>query len=274
MSGINVSVSPSSLTLAPGETKSFQVTFTRTTAPLNTYTAGHLTWTSGSTKVRSPLVVRPTPLSAPAEVSSNGSPVSWQVTPGYNGPLTAAVGGLLPATQTPWTVQQDPDQSFPAVPPNPPTPDMFRHNVSVPSGALFRSGIYEDSITPNDTDLDMFVYLGNTRVGQSSDGDSNEEVTIRNTTANTITLSVYVHGWSTGSAPQASGTLFTWVIGANQADAGNTTISGVQPAQTAVSQTHTATFNGLAANTRYLGEVRYSDGAGVIGRTLLNVRTP
>jgi hypothetical protein len=82
---------------------------------------------------------------------------------------------------------------------------------------------------------------------------------------------VYVHGWSTGSAPQATGTLFTWVVGG---DAGNTTISGVGPASIGVAQTHTATFSGLAAGTRYLGEVRYGDGATTIGRTLLSVRTP
>ncbi len=45
VSGINVVVSPSSLTLNPGETKSFKVDFTTTTAALNTYIGGQLTWT-------------------------------------------------------------------------------------------------------------------------------------------------------------------------------------------------------------------------------------
>jgi Subtilase family/Fibronectin type-III domain/Peptidase inhibitor I9/PA domain len=272
ISGISVVVTPSSLTLAPGETKSFEVRFTRTNAPLNVYTAGSLTWTSGQTKVRSPIVVRPVPLSAPAEVTSNGSPVSWQVTPGYDGPLSAAVGGLIPATQTAYTVADDPDDTFAPVPAS--TADTFRFEVSVPNGALLRAGIFEDAITPTGTDLDMYVFRGTTFVAQSADGDSNEVVTTRNTTGAAATYIVYVHGFDTGAAPSASGTLFTWVIGATQADAGNTTISGVTPAQSGVSQTHTATFSGLAANTRYLGEVRYSDASSVIGRTLLNVRTP
>jgi hypothetical protein len=138
---------------------------------------------------------------------------------------------------------------------------------------LLRAGIYEDAITPSGTDLDLYVYRGTTPVGQSSDGDSNEEVTVRNTSGADATYSIYVHGWST-NGPSASGTLFGWIIASNQADAGNTTISGVTPAQSGVSQTHTATFSGLAANTRYLGEVRYSDASSIIGRTLLNVRTP
>ena len=48
----------------------------------------------------------------------------------------------------------------------------------MPAGAVFRSGIYQDAITPGDTDLDMFVYNGATLVGSSADGDWNEEVTI------------------------------------------------------------------------------------------------
>ena len=51
------------------------------------------------------------------------------------------------------------------------------------------------------------------------------------------------------------------------------TVSGVGPA-TVGTQTHTATFSGLAPTTRYLGRVDYSDGTATIARTLLNVRTP
>jgi hypothetical protein len=142
----------------------------------------------------------------------------------------------------------------------------------VAPGAVFRTGIYEDAITPNGTDLDMFVYNGATQVGASADGDSNEEVTLRNGGAAPVTLSVYIHGFSTGSAPSASGTLFTWTVGT--VSAGNTTLSGVvSPASVGI-QTHTASFSGLAPNTRYLGRVDYNDGTNALGRTLLSVRTP
>ena len=267
--GIAVSVNPSTLTLAPGETKSFQVTFTRTTATLNRYTAGSLTWTDekGKHSVRIPVVIRPVPLAAPAEVFSNGSPVSWTITPGYTGTLTASVGGLVPATQTAYTVAQDPDQTFSRTDPT----GTFQRDVVVPAGAVFRAGIYEDAITPTGTDLDLYIYRGTTLVGSSSDGDSNEEATVLNTTGAAATYSVYVHGWST-NGPSASGTLFDWVV--TTASAGNTTLSGVAPAVTGVTQTHTATFSGLAAGTRYLGRVEYSDGSSTIGRTLLTVRTP
>ena len=58
----------------------------------------------------------------------------------------------------------------------------------------------------------------------------------------------------------ASGTLFTWAVGT--ASAGNTTLSGVVSPATIGTQTHTATFSGLAANTRYLGRVEYGNGTG------------
>jgi hypothetical protein len=268
--GMTVTATPSELTLAPGETKSFQVTVTNVSATLNRWTGGHFTWSNGSYTVRIPVVARPVLFGSPTEVFSDGSPVSWTVGVGYAGELTASVGGLVPATTTPFTVDQDPDQTFN---PNDPT-GTFRHDVvGVPANTVFRAGIYEDAITPNDTDLDMFVYRcapGCAFVGQSADGDSNEEVTHFNTA--TATYIVFVHGWSTGSQPQASGTLFTWQVGAT--DEGNTELTGVESPASIGTQTHTATFSGLDPDTRYLGRVDYGDGTNTIGRTLLNVRTP
>jgi len=72
LAGITATVSPSSLTLAPGETKSFTVTFTRTTATIASYVGGQLTWTDGSHNVRIPMVIRPVALASPAQVSNSG----------------------------------------------------------------------------------------------------------------------------------------------------------------------------------------------------------
>ncbi len=59
LAGVNVQVTPKRLTVRPGETRSFQVKFTRTTAAVNTYVSGSLTWTDGKHRVRIPMVVRP-----------------------------------------------------------------------------------------------------------------------------------------------------------------------------------------------------------------------
>lgn len=57
--GVTVRVTPKRLTLRPGETGSFQVRFTPTTAAVNTYVSGSLTWSDGRHRVRIPMVVRP-----------------------------------------------------------------------------------------------------------------------------------------------------------------------------------------------------------------------
>ena len=85
MTGFTVAITPASLTLNKGQTKTFTVTFTRTTAALNAYTGGQLTWTDGTHNVRIPMVVRPVALAAPADVSGTGGAISYNVTFGYTG---------------------------------------------------------------------------------------------------------------------------------------------------------------------------------------------
>ncbi len=80
----------------PGQTKTFTVTFTRTTAALNAYTGGQLTWTDGTHNVRIPMVVRPVALAAPAQVSGNGGAINYNVTFGYTGAVHG--GGPWPGS--------------------------------------------------------------------------------------------------------------------------------------------------------------------------------
>jgi subtilase family protein/fibronectin type III domain protein/peptidase inhibitor I9/PA domain-containing protein len=265
LDGVTATPSVASFTAAPGSATPWTVTFLRTTAFLKAYTKGFVVWTGDKGHiVKMPVVIRPVALQSPAEVSSNGSAVSWQVKAGYNGALNATVRGLVPATETAFDLAQDPNQSFSRTDPA----GTFSRTVVVPPGSVFRAGIYEDAITPAGTDLDMFVYLGSSLVGQSADGDSNEEVTLR-TGMNAATLTVYVHGYDT-HGPSAHVTLFDWVV--PNVGAGNTTLSGVGPVTIGAVQTHTASFSGLTAGKRYLGQVDYSDGASAIGATLLSVR--
>jgi hypothetical protein len=264
--GVTATPSVSSFTATPGSVTPWTVTFLRTTAPLNAYSKGFVVWTGDKGHVVTmPVVIRPVALSTPAEVTSTGAPVNWPVKPGYAGTLNARVRGLVEATATPFTLAQDPDQTF--VPADP--TGTFSFSVPVPANSLFRAGVYEDAITPTGTDLDMYVYLGASLVGVSADGDSNEEVTLR-TGGSGLTLTVYVHGYDT-NGPSANVTLFTWVV--PNVNNGNATVSGVvSPTTIGVVQTHTATFAGLTPGKRYLGQVDYDNGTAIIGRTILNVR--
>lgn len=83
VSGIDAVVSPSTLTFgAAGKSKSYTVTFTRTIAPLDAFTTGSLTWTSGMTAVRSPMAVRSVTLVASASGTGSYGSVDITVTPG------------------------------------------------------------------------------------------------------------------------------------------------------------------------------------------------
>ncbi len=112
----------------PGQTKSFTVEFTRTTAALAAYSGGQLTWTGGGFSVRSPIVVRPVALAAPAQVSG-----SYSVTFGFNGAFTASPRGLIPAAITPGTVADDPTDGACSLT----SPNAQLISVNVPAGTTY-----------------------------------------------------------------------------------------------------------------------------------------
>ncbi|MFI6821931.1 S8 family serine peptidase [Micromonospora sp. NPDC050187] len=72
LDGVTATVSPKRLTLKSGQTKSFTVTFTRTSAPLGTFQGGQLTWSDGRHRVRVPVVVRPVPETWAASYGAQG----------------------------------------------------------------------------------------------------------------------------------------------------------------------------------------------------------
>ena len=264
LTGITAVVSPSMLSLNPGQIGTFTVMFTRTTAPLNEYVGGQLTWNGGGHSVRIPMVIRPVALAAPLEVSGDASGISYTVKAGYSGMLNFAARGLVAATTFPETVAQDPDQTFD---PADPTGTIHEDIVVPPGLKLFRAGIDEGFITPSGTDLDVYVYREGVRVGQAADGDSNEMVTFTDPPGGTYT--VYVHGFNT-NGPSADLTLFSWQLGST--DAGNMTVPGPVPVTTGDTVPVNLSFTGLVGGTWYLGQTVYNDGTSDIGTTIVNVK--
>jgi subtilisin family serine protease len=264
LEGINVNVSPSSLTLSPGETKSFTVTFTRTTAALNAYAGGQLAWSDGTHIVRSPLVIRPVPLAAPAQVSGTGGPISYDVKFGYTGPFTAAARGLVPATTTAGTVADDPGDEF-----SPGGPGTVSFDVVVPAGTTYARFSLFNAFTDGADDLDLYVYRGTTQVGSSGGGQSEEEVNLVNPVADTYR--VWVHGFAT-EGPDSNFTLFNWLLGSTAA--GNMTVTAPASATLGATGAVNLTFSGLAPATKYLGSVAYGGIAGLPNPTIVRVDTP
>ena len=189
--GLTVSVSPTSFTIAPGATQNFTVTFTRTTATLNAYAQGSITWNDGTHVVRSPFAVRPVILAAPAEVTSTGSAINYPVSFGYTGAFGAQARGLVAATTTAGTVSDDPGDDFGGIG----APGTTSFPVVIPTGTtLFRVALFDGESDGAD-DLDLYVYQGTTLIGSSGGTTSAERVTFTiNPASAPIPLTVVVHG--------------------------------------------------------------------------------
>ena len=265
MSGITTTVSPTSLTLNPGETKSFTVSFLRTTATLNTYTGGQLRWTSGSTVVRSPIVVQPVALAAPALVTSNGSNISYNVKFGYSGAFSATARGLVAPTITPGTVPDDPADTF-----SPTGQGVVAIPVTIPAGTTHaRFEMFDADVTPG-SDIDLYVFRGATQVGSSGSGTSAELVNLLNPAADSYT--VYVHGWGTAGGNPSPFKLYTWLLGGTAA--GNMTVSAPAAAVTGATGAIGLSFSGLTPGTKYLGSIAYAGSSNMPNPTIVRVDTP
>lgn len=262
MTGFTVAVTPSSLTISPGETKSYTVTITRTTAPINEYTGGQLTWTGGSHNVRIPMVVRPVSLVAPAEVAGSGIPISYNVKFGYTGAFAAVARGLIPAVRTNGSVSDDPNDSF-----SPMGPGVTAIPVTIPPGTTYaRFSLFDANVAPA-SDIDLYVFSGTTLVGVSARMTSNEQVDLPNPVAGVYT--VYVHGFNVPGT--ANFTLFHWLLGS--ASAANMTVNAPGSATQGATGTIGLTFSGLAASTKYLGSVAYSGVVALPNPTIIRVDT-
>lgn len=254
MSGITTVVTPSSLTLNPGETKSFTVTFTYNGAALNAFTGGQLTWTGAGHSVRIPMVVRPIALVAPAQVSGTGAPINYNVKFGYTGAFGATARGMVPAVANPGTVATNASVSFP---------------VTIPAGTTYARFSTFDQPGVND-DLDLELYdLTNTLIATSGGPTAAEEINRLNPAAGNYTVKVV--GFATQN-PTASFTLFNWVLGGSST--GNMVVTAPSSATTGATAVINLTFNSLNPATKYLGSVAYSGAAGLPNPTIVRVDTP
>ncbi len=259
--GISASVSPATFTLNPGQKQTLQITISNAGATLNAYTGGQLTWTDGVHNVRIPVVARPVALAAPVSVSSNGNPISYNVTFGYTGAFTASARGLVPAALTSGTVADDPTDSTCSLI----SPNAQLISVVIPAGTTYaRFSLFDADVNPG-SDIDMCVFRGSTQVGSSGSGTSAEEVNLLNPTAATYT--VVVQGWGVvGSSPFK---LHTWLLGSTAA--GNMSVIAPTSATVGGTGTINLSFSGLTAGTKYLGSIAYSGASGMPNPTIVRV---
>jgi hypothetical protein len=251
VAGFDVTVSPSTLTLTAGEEKTFTVAFSRTTAPLNDWTIGSLTWTAGSKAVRSPIALQPVAVSAPTEVvgdaTSSGSE-DFSVTPGYTGTLNTTLHGLVGVTPVAGSVASSPFDDVN------PTPDAGTKVYQVVVPAATKAARFSLDAVDDTADLDLWVYLDGEFVDLSASGAADEEVTLLEPDAGTY--SVYVNGFTTPGGATAY-SLANFVVGA--ADLPNSSVTTGVPVTVGTPVTLTASWTGLDLAQRWLGVVSYEN---------------
>ncbi len=256
--GWDVAVTPASLTLAPGAAASFTAKLTRTTAALNAWTFGSLTWSDGVRSVTSPLSAQALAFGAPAQVDRRGntsrSTLVFPVESSYTGPMSLQALGLIPAIATAQVISTGQTQCI---------------NVTVPAGTLFARWQTFNSDTQGGalTDLDLEVFSSanctGTNVGTSAAGGSDEQVTLENPAAGSY--SARITGYAT-AAGGASYTLSNWVVG----PAGDTqTLRASGPSSVYEGGAASIALSwSVPAGTRYMGSVRFFDaGSAQIGAT-------
>ncbi|NUO89802.1 MAG: S8 family serine peptidase [Dermatophilaceae bacterium] len=263
LDGVTAEVTPAKLTLTPGGQGTFTVKFTRTTAPIGSYTGGFLTWSDGTHAVRSPLVVKPVALAAPAEVKATTAGASYDVTFGYDGAFTASPRGLVKATETPGSVVDDPTDDIDTAPAN----SLSTTTVTVPAGTTYARFALFGSSGAGD-DLDLYVYRGSTLVAISGNGGSVEEANLVNPEPGDY--KVVVHGFAVTGATAAF-TLNHWLLGSTSA--GNMNVNAPAQATTGTKGTIALTFGTLGAG-RWLGSVAYAGSEGMPKPTLVRVDVP
>ena len=254
--GFDVTVSPSTLSFgAAGETATFKVTFTRTTAPVEEWATGFLTW-SGTKDVRSPLAIRPVTADAALEVFGAGLTGSTDVpvTPGVDGPMPLTLGGLaagvvLADAKNPGSGHSGTEAS-----------GNQRWVVQMGTGvSLARFDL--DSSDDEGSDLDLTVYrvvsptdLRYYEVWQSATGSADERVDVWSPTGGYYLVVADVFG-TTKPITYDMSTFFVSPTG----DGALTATPNPIAAQQGVATTYAFSWTGLAPEKTYLGFAQYGD---------------
>ncbi len=284
--GIDMFVSPTSLSLNTGEIGEFSLTFQRQGAALDTWSFGRLSWTDGVRTVASPIAVRPVTLRAPEELGFAGATGSDKVPValGYSGGYLADVHGLrAPLTDfcldgnndsVPCFVEEDTTNDF-----------SFRfddgvraHLIDIPADQLYARFSLFDEFTDGSDDLDLYLfYCPNnvcTQIAQSGSFTSDEEINLTLPAAGAY--AALVHGFETDQViggPGAHYTLFAWSFGTDDI-VGNLQVTSPVAVSDGERLELDLDWGPLEPATRYLGAISHNTPTGLYGLTILRMDSP
>ena len=274
--GLAVQVSPPALTVAPGESASFEVTLTYQSGPLDLWRFGSLTWRGSEREVRSVLAVRPTSVNAPAEVFATGTSGSFDfpVEFGYSGAYSPGVHGLSAPLVIDGFVDEDPTKTFTFRTTN----GVTAHLIDVPANQAYLRFALFDELTDGDDDLDMYVFycpdmVNCSKIGESGEPTSRERFDVLMPGAGRY--AVLIHGFATDNVaggPGANYTLLGWAFGLVD-DRGNMAASGPPFVAAGSTEPVTVSWSGLAGSSIYLGGISHNTPQGLAAITLVTIQT-
>jgi hypothetical protein len=275
--GFTTVVTPSSLTLAPGETAAFTVKLTPAGAASGVWNFGSLSWTDGSHVVRSPIQARTgKSIASPAQLSGD-KPSGTRLFPvkaTFNGRMTGLKGGLKaptvgePVTLVPGAMSSANLKAACATGAD--LENVKVYNVTVPAGTVAaRFALRDlDTSTAGD-DNDMGVLTPSGAWGYSGNNGSNESVQLASPDAGNYKVCVVAYG---GGDSMTHKLLSTVVTTADLGGKFTVALPGKVVANTAA--TVAVTWSGLANDTSYLGGMQFQDLSGTVQTTtVINVNT-
>jgi hypothetical protein len=276
--GIEVEVSPSTLSLAAGETATYEARFTSAGAELTEWTFGALSWVDSSHVVRTPIALRPVQFFAPLDVigAGTGGSLNFDVQFGYTGSYEAEFLGLAAPDIVSGTVADDPLNFYEFQPDTDLLPgSVWRSEPHFLDGTqvFLRIALFNEH-TDGADDLDVFVYRcvldECEEVGVGGNFSSEEQIDIL--FPGPGDYYVDVHGFETDQVtggPGAEFELFIWTVG-SQSDAGDVSFLAPTAAVTGTTANVSLSWDALETET-HLGAITHSDGADLSEITIVTI---
>ncbi|MES2150995.1 MAG: S8 family serine peptidase [Pseudomonadota bacterium] len=276
--GFTTLVTPSTLTLTPGQSGSFTVKLTANGAPDSVWQFGSLSWTDGNHVVRSPVQAKTgKPITAPSDLSSDkvsGSKL-FLVKTGFSGRMASIKGGLKEVSMgSPATLVAGPLSSTglkAACVAGVDTASVKVYNVAVPAGTIVaRFALRQADTSSSSDDNDLGVLTPSGAFGYSGNDGSNESVQVSNPAAGNYKVCVVAYG---SNNPSMTHSLSSWVVTPSDVG-GKLTVALPSKVVAGNNTTVGMSWSGLESNKRYLGGAQFLDLNNVVqAATVLRVET-
>ena len=274
--GMNVTVNPATLTLAPGATGSFSVTVAPlASTPKFTWAYGSLSWTDGTHVVRSPLQANlGASISAPADETANTTSGSrlFTIQTGFNGKPSSLKGMKDVTLGAATTLTPNGGDVSVTCPAGVATANTAIYNFTVPAGTIVaRFALRQADVSgpTDDNDLSVIAPDGTQTISGSS--TSHETVELLNPMAGSYRVCVQAYA---SPNPTSTHQLSSWIV--KPGDTAGGVFAVTLPSMVYSGGTASAglLWSGLATGHRYVGGAQYLDASGsAAAATLLYVDT-